>query len=91
MTLHFYSPLFITLPKVMLYVVILLLLTLFILLTYRFHKDIKRAKQKLLSYPLKVFNSSFGDISFIDEGQGEVVLISHGIFWRLRPRAGQSK
>lgn len=57
------------------------IIVIFILwILFSFFNDINLAKQRLSSYPLKTFHSSFGKTTFVDKGQGEVVLISHGIF-----------
>jgi len=41
---------------------------------------INESYQRLESYNVKTFNSEYGPMSFLDEGDGEVIFISHGIF-----------
>lgn len=42
--------------------------------------DMRRAYKRLEEYGSATFKSEFGQMTFVDEGQGEVILISHGIF-----------
>ena len=42
--------------------------------------DITNAYKRLDKYDLKAAYSSFGRMSYIDEGTGQAILISHGIF-----------
>lgn len=42
--------------------------------------DMSRAYKRLGEYTVKTLKSEFGKMSYIDEGQGEPVLISHGLF-----------
>ncbi|MGI6359611.1 MAG: alpha/beta fold hydrolase [Acholeplasmatales bacterium] len=41
---------------------------------------INKANKKLASYNVKVANLSYGEMTYIDEGEGEVILSVHGIF-----------
>jgi pimeloyl-ACP methyl ester carboxylesterase len=45
-----------------------------------YSKKINESYQKLESYNVKTFDTEYGLMSFIDEGYGETVIISHGIF-----------
>jgi len=46
----------------------------------RYNSDIRQAYGRLNSYQINSINTEFGQMSYIDEGTGEDVLISHGIF-----------
>lgn len=50
----------------------------FIFFSYRYDMDI--ANKKLESYHAETIETEFGDMSYIEEGTGETILISHGIF-----------
>ncbi len=50
------------------------------LLTIQYAIDIKRAYERLDRYRAKAINTSFGKMSYLDEGFGEPILLSHGIF-----------
>lgn len=42
--------------------------------------DMRRAYQRLEGHNIKTLKSEFGKMSYIDEGQGEAILVSHGLF-----------
>lgn len=42
--------------------------------------DMRRAYKRLEEYGVARFKSEFGQMTYIDEGAGEAILISHGIF-----------
>lgn len=42
--------------------------------------DMRRAYKRLEDYEAKSFRSEFGKMSYVDEGWGEAILISHGIY-----------
>lgn len=42
--------------------------------------DMRRAYKRLEEYEATSFQSEFGKMSYVDEGQGEAILISHGIY-----------
>ena len=44
----------------------------------RFSKDLSAAKADLAQIGSQIFSSSFGDIEYLIEGEGPVVLVSHG-------------
>lgn len=48
--------------------------------TIQFAVDNRRAYDRLKQYDVKSIQTEFGKMSYIDEGSGEAVLISHGIF-----------
>ncbi len=50
------------------------------IIVHQYHKDIKTAYKRLESYNIKTMATKFGIMSYVDEGKGEVILISHGIF-----------
>jgi pimeloyl-ACP methyl ester carboxylesterase len=45
-----------------------------------YSKTINDSYQKLENYNIKTFATEYGLMSFIDEGHGEAIIISHGIF-----------
>ena len=45
-----------------------------------YSKIINESCQKLKNYNVKTFDTEYGLMSFLDEGNGEVIFISHGIF-----------
>ena len=45
----------------------------------RFNKDLSSAKAELALTGSQIFSSSFGDIEYLVEGEGPLVLVSHGI------------
>lgn len=60
-----------------------ILLILFVLITIvviQYKIDIKNAYERLNNYNIKVINTDYGKISYMDQGTGETILISHGIF-----------
>lgn len=57
---------------------ILFILTLIVALQYKI--DIKNAYKRLNNYDIKTTYSDYGKISYMDQGTGETILISHGIF-----------
>jgi pimeloyl-ACP methyl ester carboxylesterase len=46
----------------------------------RLPSALKNAEQRLNAYPAESIQLSHGKISYVDEGEGEVVLVVHGIF-----------
>lgn len=58
----------------------LLLIVGCIYIFFSYRKDINIAYEKLDSYHSKTIETEFGDMSYVEEGTGEVILISHGIF-----------
>lgn len=51
-----------------------------IITIFSYHHDMGVANNKLQSYHVKTFDTQFGNMSYVDEGTGETILISHGIF-----------
>ena len=47
---------------------------------FSYRSDIQSAYQRLASYDVKSIETEFGTVSYADEGSGEAILISHGIF-----------
>lgn len=61
--------------------ILLTFITLFCFITViQYHSDMKAACERLKSYNVKIIETEFGAMSYVDEGEGEAVLISHGIF-----------
>ena len=64
-----------------LFLVFLILIILYLIVQgFRCSKGSKTAQDKLHSYQVKTANLSYGSMTYIDEGQGEVILSVHGIF-----------
>ena len=51
-----------------------------ILLAAQYSADIRKAYGRLDRYHPKTMDTSYGKMSYLDEGSGEAVLLSHGIF-----------
>ncbi|EOH91086.1 alpha/beta fold hydrolase [Enterococcus pallens] len=62
------------------WIIAILLLVVLGVLLLQFVKDRKAAYRRLENYTVTTFESSFGTMSYVDEGSGEAILISHGIF-----------
>ena len=45
-----------------------------------YSKTINNSWQKLETYNVKTFDTEYGTMSFVDEGFGETIIVSHGIF-----------
>lgn len=61
--------------------IVIIVIFLFIILTaLRYKTQINRAYDRLYSYQVCSINTEFGRPSYVDEGVGEAVLLSHGIF-----------
>lgn len=56
------------------------LLLLCVILTVQFSLDNRKAYERLANYPVQTIITEFGKMSYVDEGSGEPILISHGIF-----------
>ncbi len=65
--------------RVWIYIVGLLVL-LSAALAIQFSIDNQRAYARLADFPVHEINTEFGMLSYLDEGSGEAILISHGIF-----------
>ncbi len=62
-------------------IIIILFVLVFSIITFiRYNLDIRQAYDRLNGYQIDSINTEFGQMSYIDEGTGEAVLISHGIF-----------
>jgi pimeloyl-ACP methyl ester carboxylesterase len=51
-----------------------------IIAAIQYRHDIKAAYERLNAYDTKTLDTEFGTMSYLDEGKGEAILISHGIF-----------
>ncbi len=51
-----------------------------IVITIQYNRDIKTAYNRLEDYDVKMMDTRFGVVSYVDEGKGETILIAHGIF-----------
>ena len=45
-----------------------------------YSKAINESYIRLEKYKIKTFDTEYGIMSFVDEGEGEAIIISHGIF-----------
>ncbi|KRM97097.1 hypothetical protein FC19_GL000205 [Liquorilactobacillus aquaticus DSM 21051] len=61
-------------------ILVALIVVFCIIIVCQYHNDIKAAYKRLGSYNIKTIATKFGTMSYVDEGKGEVILISHGIF-----------
>lgn len=61
--------------------VVLALLLVTVYFAFQFNKDIKAAKKRFSTYSAKAasIETSFGKMSYIDEGSGEAIISCHGI------------
>ncbi len=59
---------------------LLLILTIIAVILIQYVLSIKKSYKRLDNYTVKTFYSDCGMMSYLDEGAGEPVLISHGIF-----------
>jgi len=57
---------------------VLIVLSAIVAIQYRI--DINKAYKRLNNYDIKTSYSNFGKMTYMDEGTGETILISHGIF-----------
>ena len=60
---------------------LLVIAALFITIAIRFCKDTKEAKERFAEYSDKAsqIETTYGKMSYIDEGDGEVIISCHGI------------
>jgi len=62
-------------------IILLVVTTAFCIVTaIQYRHDIKAAYKRLDTYDVNTIKTEFGTMSYIDEGVGDTVLISHGIF-----------
>lgn len=62
------------------YSIMFVVLTIICIEFYLYKKDMKNAYARLNQYNAKPLITSFGKMNYLDEGSGESVIISHGIF-----------
>lgn len=60
--------------------ILLVFIVLGIIVSIQYAIDIHTAYKRLNHYDFKTINTEYGKLSYMDEGSGEVILISHGIF-----------
>lgn len=63
-----------------LYLLLALVVIFSIITAIQYRRDIKAANERLALYSAKTLKTEFGTMSYVDEGIGEAILISHGIF-----------
>ena len=61
-------------------ILLISVLVLIIIVVKRYHQEIQQAYNRLRDYQPNTLLTEFGTVSYLDEGSGQVVLISHGIF-----------
>lgn len=61
-------------------IIVIIVIILSAIITVNYQQNIRRANKRLESFQAKTVETEFGKISFLDQGTGQVVLISHGIF-----------
>jgi len=66
-----------------LYAVLLVFVLYFSIQAYAALMGLKMARNKLNTYNRKVADLSYGTMTYVDEGEGEVILSVHGYFWRI--------
>ena len=66
--------------KWILYTFLLLFVLYFLIQAVRCNLGLDQAREKLSSYEVKTAELSYGTMTYIDEGEGEVVLSVHGLF-----------
>lgn len=67
--------------KRVIFLALFILIAIFCTVTaVQYHYDKKGAYENLASYNAKIIDTEFGVMSYVDEGVGDAVLISHGIF-----------
>jgi len=66
--------------KVWIYVLLAVITAFCIITAVQYNYDMKAAYRRLESYDVKTIETDFGTMSYVDEGAGEAILMSHGIF-----------
>ncbi len=66
--------------KIGIYALIIAIAISSILIFISYRKDMSTAYKSLESYDVKTFHTQYGEMSYVDNGIGEAILISHGIF-----------
>ena len=66
--------------KWILYAFLLIFVLYFLIQAVRCNLGLDQAREKLSSYEVKTAELSYGPMTYIDEGEGEVVLSVHGLF-----------
>jgi len=59
---------------------LLILVVLGIIVTIQYTIDIRKSYENLNHYDVKTIDTEYGKMSYMDEGSGETIVISHGIF-----------
>ncbi len=67
-------------PMYIVLIILLFVLLYLVIQGIRCHTAVKEGKERLFSYHAKAASLSYGDMSYIDQGEGEVILSVHGIF-----------
>ena len=60
--------------------VLLVLVIYFIVQGIRCSMAVKESKSRLATYNARTIALSYGDMTYVDSGEGEVILSVHGIF-----------
>lgn len=62
------------------YFFLILIIAFSITTTIQYRSSMKTAYERLKTYDIKTIETEFGTMTYVDEGTGEAILISHGIF-----------
>lgn len=60
--------------------ILLIFIAVGIIIALQYAIDNQAAYERLNNYTVKTINTEYGKLSYMDEGSGEAILISHGIF-----------
>ncbi|MCL2052478.1 MAG: alpha/beta hydrolase [Lachnospiraceae bacterium] len=66
--------------KVVLWIILGVIAVFCIITAIQFNNEMKAAYKRLSAYDVRTIDTEFGTMSYVDEGNGEAILISHGIF-----------
>ena len=66
--------------KCLIIVILLIIAACFVMLIIRFVSAVKSGKERLVQYNADTVKLSYGDMTYVDRGEGEVILSVHGIF-----------
>jgi len=66
--------------KIVLFILLAVTIVFFVYIAVQFRNDMKTAHDRLIAYNSKTLETVFGKMTYLDEGNGEAILVSHGIF-----------
>lgn len=65
--------------RILLIIIIIFFITILVLWLVS-RKSIKESYNRLQEYPIEVLETEFGNMAYVTSGEGETILLSHGIF-----------